>query len=84
MEKTTLRGAKLSVFLTQYCSGYLIEKNELRGTFSAYGGGGDVCRVLMGKLERKRPLGRLRRRWEDNITMDLQEVVRAWIQDRDS
>jgi hypothetical protein len=29
---------------------------------------------LMGKLEGKRPLGRPRRRWEDNIKMDLQEV----------
>ena len=28
----------------------------------------------MGKPERKRPLGRPRRRWEDNIKMDLQEV----------
>jgi len=28
----------------------------------------------MGKPERKRPLGRPRRRWEDNIEMDLQEV----------
>jgi hypothetical protein len=33
-----------------------------------------VHRVLAGKLERKRPLGRPRRRWEDNIKMDLQEV----------
>ena len=31
-------------------------------------------RVLVGKPEGKRPLGRLRRRWEDNIKMDLQEV----------
>jgi len=31
-------------------------------------------RVLAGKPERKRPLGRSRRRWEDNIKMDLQEV----------
>ena len=30
--------------------------------------------VLMGKHEGKRPLGRPRRRWEDNIKMDLQEV----------
>jgi hypothetical protein len=30
--------------------------------------------VLMGKPEGKRPLGRPRRRWEDNIKMDLQEV----------
>jgi hypothetical protein len=33
-----------------------------------------VYRVLVGKPERKRPLGRPRRRWEDNIKMDLQEV----------
>ena len=32
------------------------------------------CRVLVGKPEGKRPLGRLRLRWEDNIKMDLQEV----------
>jgi len=34
----------------------------------------DVYRVLVGKPELKRPLGRHRRRWEDNIKMDLQEV----------
>jgi len=43
----------------------------------------------VGKPEGKRPLGRLRRRWEDNIKMDIQEVgcgVMYWIdlaQDRD-
>jgi hypothetical protein len=48
-----------------------------------------VHRVLVGKPEGKRPLGRPRRRWEDNIKMDLQEVwgVRGdWMelaQDRD-
>ena len=31
-------------------------------------------RVLVGKPEGKRPLGRPRRRWEDNIKMDLREV----------
>jgi hypothetical protein len=35
-----------------------------------------VYRVLVGKPEGKRPLGRARRRWEDNIKMDLQEVGR--------
>ena len=30
--------------------------------------------LLVGKLEGKRPLGRLRRRWEDNIKMDIQEL----------
>ena len=33
-----------------------------------------VHRVLVGKPEGKRPLGRLRYTWEDNIKMDLQEV----------
>ena len=33
-----------------------------------------VYRVLVAKPEAKRPLGRPRRRWEDNIKMDLQEV----------
>ena len=38
-----------------------------------------VYRVLVGKPERKRPLGRHRRRWEDNIKMALQEVGwRLW------
>ena len=49
-----------------------------------------VYRVLVGKPEGKRPLGRPRRRWVDNIKMDLQEVgcgYMNWIgqaQDRDS
>jgi hypothetical protein len=48
-----------------------------------------VCRILVGKSEGKRPLGRPRRRWEDNIRMDLQELGCGgmdWIglaQDRD-
>ena len=33
-----------------------------------------MYRVLVGKPEEKRPLGRPRRRWEDNIKLDLQEV----------
>jgi hypothetical protein len=33
-----------------------------------------VHRVLVGKPEGKRPLGRPRRRWEDNIKMDYQEI----------
>ena len=46
-------------------------------------------KVLVGKPESKRPLGRPRRRWEDNIKMDLREVgcdSRDWIdlaEDRD-
>ena len=39
------------------------------------GQGRGVYRVLVGKPEGKGPLGRPRRRWEDNIMMDLQEVA---------
>jgi len=48
-----------------------------------------LYRVLVGKPDGKRPLGRPRHRWEDNIKMDLQEEgceVMDWIdvaQDRD-
>jgi hypothetical protein len=38
------------------------------------GEGRGVYRVLVGKPEGKRPLDRPRRRWEDNIKMDLREV----------
>jgi hypothetical protein len=41
--------------------------------------GRGVYRVLVGKPEGKRPLGRPRRRWEDNIRMDLQEVGCGWV-----
>jgi hypothetical protein len=36
--------------------------------------GRGVHRVLVGKLEGRRTLGRPRRRWEDNIKMDIKEV----------
>jgi hypothetical protein len=39
---------------------------------------GGVYRVLVGKPEGKRPLGRSMHRWEDNINMDLQEVGRGY------
>jgi len=59
------------------------------GACGAYGGGEGVYSVLVGKPEGKRPLERPRRRWENNIKMDLQEVGRGcgdWMelaQDRD-
>jgi hypothetical protein len=59
---------------------------EARSTYEERRG---AYRVLSGKPERKRLFGRLSRRWEDNIKMDLQEVGcggMEWIdlaQDRD-
>ena len=60
-------------------TGHVARMDERRG----------VYRILVGKPEENRPFGRLRRRWEDNIKMDLQEVGCGgvdWIQlaqDRD-
>jgi hypothetical protein len=54
----------------------VIKSRRLR--WAAYvarmGEGRGVYRVLVGKPEGKRPLGRPRRRWEDNIMMDLREI----------
>jgi hypothetical protein len=69
----------------------VIKSRRLRwaGHVSRMVEGRGVYRVLVGKPEGKRPLGRPRLRWEDNIRMDLQEVrcgCDEWIgltQDRD-
>ena len=45
-------------------AGHVVRNGERRSLY----------RVLVGKPEGKRPLGRLMRKWEDNIKMDLQEV----------
>ena len=61
-------------------AGHVARMGEKRG----------VYRVLVGKSEGKRPFGRPRRRWEDNIEIDLQEVGKGcgdWMElakDRDS
>ena len=69
----------------------VIKSRRMRwaGHVARMGEGRGVYRVLVGKPEGKRPLGRPRHRWEDNIKMDLQEVGCGgmdWIelaQDRD-
>ena len=53
------------------------------GHVARMGEGKGVYRVLVWKPGGKRPLGRPRRRWEDNIIMDLQKVgcgVTDWIE----
>ena len=78
-----------------YCSPNIVRAIKSRrmrwaGHVARMGEGRGVYRVLVGKPEGRRPLGRPRRRWEDNIKMDLQEVGCGgmdWIelaQDRDS
>ena len=56
------------------CSGDKIEKNEMGGACSTYGGERRCIQGFGGETWGKRPLGRPRHRWEDNIKIDLQEV----------
>jgi hypothetical protein len=42
--------------------------------FRTYGKRKDTYRILVGKPERRRPFGRLRRRYEDNIKINLRQV----------
>ncbi|KAJ4445793.1 hypothetical protein ANN_12478 [Periplaneta americana] len=61
-----------------------IKSRRLRwaGHVARMGESRNAYRVLVGRLERKGPLGRPRRRWEDNIKMDLRELGyddREWI-----
>ena len=66
-----------------------LRRMRLAGHVARMGDERGVFRVLVGKSEGRRPLGRPRRRWVDNIRMDLQEVgcgYMDWIglvQDRD-
>jgi hypothetical protein len=77
-----------------YCSPSIIRIIKSRrmrwaGHVARMGEKRNAYRILVGKPEGKRPLGRPRRRWEDNIRMDLREIGWGgmdWIdlaQDRD-
>jgi hypothetical protein len=69
----------------------VIKSRRMRwaGHAARMGEGKGAYRILVGRPEGRRPLGRPRRRWEDNIKMDLQEVGLggmdwiAMVQDRD-
>jgi hypothetical protein len=60
-------------------AGHVVRMGEVRGTYN----------ILVGRPEGRRPLGRSRHRWEDNIKMDLREIEFGdvdwihWAQDRD-
>jgi hypothetical protein len=54
----------------------VIKSRRMRwaGHVARMGEGRGVYRVLVGRIEKKRPLGRPRRRWEDNIKTNLREI----------
>ena len=89
MEK--LRNEELNVLYSSPGTVQVIKWRRMRWTenVTRMGEGRGVYRVLVGIPGRKRPLGRTRRKWEDNIKLDLQKVGCGgmdWIQlpqDRD-
>ena len=62
-----------------YYSADQIDKNEIGGTRSKFGGEGRCMWGFGGEPDRKRPLGRSGRKWKDNIKIDFQEV--GWAMD---
>jgi hypothetical protein len=52
----------------------IFREDEMGRACSTNGGKRNAYRILVGKPEGKRPLGRPRRRWVDNIKMDLREI----------
>ena len=74
MEKTTSLKALLSALLTKYYLSHQMEHMRWEGNVARMGNRRGAYRALVGKPEGKRPLGRPRHTWEDNIKMDLQEV----------
>jgi hypothetical protein len=62
----------------------MINSRKWTGHVARVGGRRCSYRVLVGRPEGKRPLGRHRSRWEDNIKMDPQEGGSIWLRLRDS
>jgi hypothetical protein len=54
----------------------MIKSRRMRwaGHVACMGEGRGVCKVLVGRPDGKRPLGRPRRRWEDNVKMKIKEI----------
>ena len=76
MVETTRNNVKLNDLYSSPNIVRVIKSRRMRwaGHVARTGERRGVYRVLVGKPEGKRPLGRPRRKWEDDIKMDLQEV----------
>jgi hypothetical protein len=51
-----------------------VKEDEMGRTCSTNGEKRNACRILVGRPEGKKPLGRPRRRWVDNIKIDLEDI----------
>jgi hypothetical protein len=77
------------VLFAKYNQNDRVKENEMGRPCGTHGEKRNVYRILVGNPKGKRPLGRPRRRWEDNIKINLGEIgwgVMEWIdlvQDRD-
>jgi hypothetical protein len=74
VEKTTHREALLSPLLTKYYSDYQLKKTEMGIACSTHGERISAYRVLVENPDGRTLLERDRRRWENNIKMDLREM----------
>ena len=74
MEKTTFNEELNGLYFSPNTVRVIKSKIRWVEHLSHMGEKRGVYRVLVGKPEGKRPYGRPRRRWEDNIKMELQEV----------
>jgi len=60
-----------------------MKNKEMGEAYGMHGGEERRCSVLVGKPDGKKSLGKPRRKWEDNVEMDLKTVGRAWCVDVD-
>ena len=87
---SAFKGLRITIFFfSKSSSSFYLISRPWAGHVARMGEERGAHRVLLGKPEGKRPLGRPRRRWVDNIRMDLQEVGCGYVdwiglaQDRD-
>jgi hypothetical protein len=60
-------------------SGSIIKRDEMDGTCSTSGDIRSAYIILVGKPQRKRPLGKRGSRWKDNINIDMEgKCVKGW------
>jgi hypothetical protein len=59
---------------SNFASSDQVKEDEMGRACSTNGGKRNAYRILVGKPEGKRPLGKPRRRWADNIKMDLRDI----------